>query len=74
MTDFQARIERVLKEMQALVAQVDPNQALEFGTFPEVFVNNYMQTLVQYTSSAQFQLLSTELGFFLKPLVGSVLS
>ena len=36
LVDFTARIERVFKEIQKLLAAIDPNHAMDFSTFPEL--------------------------------------
>lgn len=67
-------MERVLKEMQELIARLDLNRALEFGTFSEVFANFYMYTPVRNTDSAPNQSPSAGLGSLLKPPTGPALS
>jgi hypothetical protein len=39
LTDFQDRMERVLREMRELVTRVNPDQAMDFSRFPEVPAN-----------------------------------
>ncbi len=71
LVDFHAKMEKVLKQMQALVAKVDLDRALEFTKFSEVPANVYLQSPLRRPIHIPVQSLSLGLESLLKFPVGA---